>query len=191
VAGIRRRIRRLIRRAREGLRSAWGSKRNSAARRRGADDGLPLPPGELMALVAGNDDVEWYLKCGSSATCLDRRVHETAQARRAPHHHYSRRALPRRPQGREARAFPSRGNGHHREKARGFQRFQRLSSAGVCPHAVSPRPRAGSFRARSRTSGCVSLPEASSAGQGREATGRRGGSLAAHRELSNLLAPMS
>ena len=74
VAGLKRRIRRLIRRAREGLRSVWDSRRNAAARRRGADDGLPIPQGELIALVAGTDDVEWYLKCGRRAFDCFRRV---------------------------------------------------------------------------------------------------------------------
>jgi SAM-dependent methyltransferase len=38
---------------------------NARNRRRGAPDGLPIPPSDLIHLVAGSPDVAWFLKAGA------------------------------------------------------------------------------------------------------------------------------
>jgi SAM-dependent methyltransferase len=40
---------------------------NSRYRREGAPDGLPIPPSDLIFLVAGTADISWFLKGGSLA----------------------------------------------------------------------------------------------------------------------------
>jgi SAM-dependent methyltransferase len=72
----RRRLRRVLRavglleparRARELVRAARGTRRNARYWRRGAPDGLPLPPARLIGLVTGTPDVEWFLLGGERA----------------------------------------------------------------------------------------------------------------------------
>ncbi|HET6311082.1 MAG TPA: class I SAM-dependent methyltransferase [Candidatus Nitrosotalea sp.] len=40
---------------------------NARLRNRGAPDGLPIPPSDLIFLVAGSSDISWFLKAGSLA----------------------------------------------------------------------------------------------------------------------------
>src|ERR1700682_191971 len=40
---------------------------NARYRSRGADDGLPMPPSDMIFLVAGSSDISWFLKAGSLA----------------------------------------------------------------------------------------------------------------------------
>jgi SAM-dependent methyltransferase len=40
---------------------------NATFRRNGAPDGLPLPPSDLIFLVAGTSDISWFLTAGSRA----------------------------------------------------------------------------------------------------------------------------
>lgn len=49
---------------------AW-SERNAPLRAQGAPDGLPIPPGRLIHLVAGSADVAWFLEGGArGAACI-------------------------------------------------------------------------------------------------------------------------
>src|ERR1700687_2480646 len=49
---------------------------NARYRRRGAPDGLPIPPSDLIFLVAGSADVSWFLKAGSlAATSISEALH--------------------------------------------------------------------------------------------------------------------
>src|SRR5438128_8946486 len=38
---------------------------NARYRREGAPDGLPIPPSELIFLVAGSADISWFLEAGA------------------------------------------------------------------------------------------------------------------------------
>src|SRR5579872_4792632 len=40
---------------------------NARYRRQGAPDGLPIPPADLIFLVAGSADISWFLTAGSRA----------------------------------------------------------------------------------------------------------------------------
>src|SRR5207253_3017983 len=40
---------------------------NARYRREGAPDGLPIPPSDLIFLVAGSADISWFLKAGARA----------------------------------------------------------------------------------------------------------------------------
>lgn len=45
----------------------WSAASNARLRRNGAPDGLPIPPPELIYLVAGTADVGWFLRGGELA----------------------------------------------------------------------------------------------------------------------------
>jgi len=48
-------------------RRAWTARSRAGLSGRRREDGLPLPPPHLIALVAGTADVEWFLECGRLA----------------------------------------------------------------------------------------------------------------------------
>jgi SAM-dependent methyltransferase len=51
---------------------------NARYRSRGAADGLPIPPSDLIFLVAGSSDISWFLKAGSHAAAS---ISEAVRAR--------------------------------------------------------------------------------------------------------------
>jgi len=60
---------------------------NARLRKRGAPDGLPIPPSDLIFLVAGSSDVSWFLKAGSlaaSSVSDALRAHEVSMAEVGP-----------------------------------------------------------------------------------------------------------
>jgi SAM-dependent methyltransferase len=48
-------------------RRTWRARSRAGLHRRRSDDGLPLPPPHLRALVAVTPDAEWFLECGRLA----------------------------------------------------------------------------------------------------------------------------